>query len=277
MSDMELVVVGAAGRMGQTLIRTIHAIDGARASPAPSSAPARLCSARMPARLAGVGAHRRRRSPTTRCRPSPRPTACSISPRRPPRVEFAGYAAQARIVHVIGTTGCSADDDAKIAAAARHADDRQVRQYEPRRQPAGGAGRAGGAGARRRGLRHRDPRNAPPPQGRRAVGHRAAARRGRRRRAAASISPSTRVRVARRPYRRARAAARSALPRCAAARWSATIRCIFAGDGRAHHAVASAPRTARSSRAAPSRRRCGRAASKPGLYSMRDVLGLADR
>ena len=36
-------------------------------------------------------------------------------------VEFAGYAAQARIVHVIGTTGCSADDDARIAAAARHA------------------------------------------------------------------------------------------------------------------------------------------------------------
>ena len=36
-------------------------------------------------------------------------------------VEFAGYAAQARIVHVIGTTGCSPDDDAKIAAAARHA------------------------------------------------------------------------------------------------------------------------------------------------------------
>ncbi|TKB45236.1 MAG: 4-hydroxy-tetrahydrodipicolinate reductase, partial [Mesorhizobium sp.] len=25
-------------------------------------------------------------------------------------VEFAGYAAQARIVHVIGTTGCSAED-----------------------------------------------------------------------------------------------------------------------------------------------------------------------
>jgi 4-hydroxy-tetrahydrodipicolinate reductase len=36
-------------------------------------------------------------------------------------VEFAGLAAQARIVHVIGTTGCSADDEAKIRAAARHA------------------------------------------------------------------------------------------------------------------------------------------------------------
>jgi 4-hydroxy-tetrahydrodipicolinate reductase len=36
-------------------------------------------------------------------------------------VELAALAAQARIVHVIGTTGCSPDDDAKIRAAARHA------------------------------------------------------------------------------------------------------------------------------------------------------------
>jgi 4-hydroxy-tetrahydrodipicolinate reductase len=36
-------------------------------------------------------------------------------------VEFAGLAANARIVHVIGTTGMNADNDAAIAAAARHA------------------------------------------------------------------------------------------------------------------------------------------------------------
>ena len=36
-------------------------------------------------------------------------------------VAFAGLAAQARIVHVIGTTGLSAGDLAKIEAAARHA------------------------------------------------------------------------------------------------------------------------------------------------------------
>jgi 4-hydroxy-tetrahydrodipicolinate reductase len=36
-------------------------------------------------------------------------------------VELAALSAQARIVHVIGTTGCSADDDAKIRASARHA------------------------------------------------------------------------------------------------------------------------------------------------------------
>jgi 4-hydroxy-tetrahydrodipicolinate reductase len=36
-------------------------------------------------------------------------------------VEFAGLAAQARIVHVIGTTGLSEDDEVRIEAAARHA------------------------------------------------------------------------------------------------------------------------------------------------------------
>jgi 4-hydroxy-tetrahydrodipicolinate reductase len=36
-------------------------------------------------------------------------------------VEFAALAAQARIVHVIGTTGLSAEDLKRIAAAARHA------------------------------------------------------------------------------------------------------------------------------------------------------------
>lgn len=36
-------------------------------------------------------------------------------------VELAALAAQARIVHVIGTTGFSADDETRIRAAARHA------------------------------------------------------------------------------------------------------------------------------------------------------------
>lgn len=36
-------------------------------------------------------------------------------------LELAALAAQARLVHIIGTTGLSAEDDEKIAAAARHA------------------------------------------------------------------------------------------------------------------------------------------------------------
>jgi 4-hydroxy-tetrahydrodipicolinate reductase len=47
-NDMKLVVVGAAGRMGQTLIRTVHAMDGVRLHAAierPGSPPASARSA----------------------------------------------------------------------------------------------------------------------------------------------------------------------------------------------------------------------------------------
>lgn len=119
MSDMRLVVVGAAGRMGQTLIRTIHATEGVVVAGAIERAGSPQLG-KDAGELAGVG-----------------PIGVSIADDPLPAfakadgvldftmpaasVEFAGYAAQARIVHVIGTTGCTADDDGKIAAAARHA------------------------------------------------------------------------------------------------------------------------------------------------------------
>ena len=76
-------------------------------------------------------------------------------------VEFAGLAANARAVHVIGTTGLTAADEAQIAAAARHAPiikagnmslgvNLLVAAHPPRRRGAG------------RGLRHRDRRDASP-------------------------------------------------------------------------------------------------------------------
>jgi 4-hydroxy-tetrahydrodipicolinate reductase len=118
-ADMGLVVVGAAGRMGQALIRAIHSIPGASVA----GAVERKGSPQVgldAGQLAGVG------TLGVKISDDPLPafakadgvldfTAPAAS------VEFAGYAAQARIVHVIGTTGCSAEDDAKIAAAARHA------------------------------------------------------------------------------------------------------------------------------------------------------------
>jgi 4-hydroxy-tetrahydrodipicolinate reductase len=118
-ADMGLVVVGAAGRMGQALIRAIHSIPGASVA----GAIERKGSPQIgqdAGQLAGVG------TLGVKISDDPLPafakadgvldfTAPAAS------VEFAGYAAQARIVHVIGTTGCSAEDDAKIAAAARHA------------------------------------------------------------------------------------------------------------------------------------------------------------
>ncbi len=116
---MKLVVVGAAGRMGQTLIRLIHSIEGVRLHAAVERVGSPFVG-KDAGEIAGLG-----------------PTGVIIgddplnafldaegvldftSPAA--TVEFSGLAAQARIVHVIGTTGCSADDNAGIAAAARHA------------------------------------------------------------------------------------------------------------------------------------------------------------
>jgi 4-hydroxy-tetrahydrodipicolinate reductase len=121
MSDaaMKLVVVGAAGRMGQTLIRLIHSIEGVNLHAAVERAGSPFVG-KDAGEIAGLG-----------------PTGVIIgddplnafldaegvldftSPAA--TVEFSGLAAQARVVHVIGTTGCLPDDNAKIAAAARHA------------------------------------------------------------------------------------------------------------------------------------------------------------
>ncbi|MBY5541956.1 4-hydroxy-tetrahydrodipicolinate reductase [Rhizobium leguminosarum] len=121
MSDaaMKLVVVGAAGRMGQTLIRLIHSIEGVNLHAAVERAGSPFVG-KDAGEIAGLG-----------------PTGVIIgddplnafldaegvldftSPAA--TVEFSGLAAQARIVHVVGTTGCSDDDNARIAAAARHA------------------------------------------------------------------------------------------------------------------------------------------------------------
>jgi 4-hydroxy-tetrahydrodipicolinate reductase len=119
MSDMGLVVVGAAGRMGQAIIRAIAAIEGVQVVGAldRKGAPA---IGRDAGELAGVG------QIGVAITDDPLPLFASadgvIDFSAPAAsVEYAGYAAQARIVHVIGTTGCSAQDDAAIEAAARHA------------------------------------------------------------------------------------------------------------------------------------------------------------
>jgi 4-hydroxy-tetrahydrodipicolinate reductase len=116
---MGLVVVGAAGRMGQTLIRAIHTIPGARVIGAVERAGSPYLG-KDAGELAGVGRI------DVAIGDDPLPVfakADGVLDFTTPAssVEFAGYAAQARIVHVIGTTGCKADDNARIAAAARHA------------------------------------------------------------------------------------------------------------------------------------------------------------
>ena len=118
-TDMKLVVVGAAGRMGQTLIRTISAMPGATVFAAVER-PGSAFIGRDAGEIAGLG--------PTGVIITDRPLEAFVEAEGvldftapASSVDFAGLAAQARIVHVIGTTGCSADDEEKFKAAGRHA------------------------------------------------------------------------------------------------------------------------------------------------------------
>ncbi|GGA79866.1 4-hydroxy-tetrahydrodipicolinate reductase [Brucella endophytica] len=118
-SGMKLAVVGAGGRMGQALIRAIAAMDGAQLSGAVERSGSPLIG-RDAGEVAGVG-----------------PLGIAITDDPLPvfkaadgvldftspaaTVEFAKLAAEAGIVHVIGTTGCSPADDEQICEAAARA------------------------------------------------------------------------------------------------------------------------------------------------------------
>lgn len=118
-NEMKLVVVGAGGRMGQTLIRVIHETPGVTLHAAIEREGSPFLG-KDAGDLSGLG---------------PIGIAVTSDPLQAflnaegvvdftapaASVTFAGLAAQARIVHVIGTTGCSVDDEEKFAAAARHA------------------------------------------------------------------------------------------------------------------------------------------------------------
>lgn len=119
MADMKLVVVGAAGRMGQTLIRAITEVQGVTLCGA-TELPGSEALGRDSGELAGIGTNGVAITDNSLAAFA---VADGVLDFTVPgaSVEFAGLAAQARIVHVIGTTGCSADDEEKFDAAARHA------------------------------------------------------------------------------------------------------------------------------------------------------------
>jgi 4-hydroxy-tetrahydrodipicolinate reductase len=119
MSEMGLIVVGAAGRMGRTLVRVIAETEGARLAGAVEQAGSPELG-KDAGTLAGLGENgvKLTDDPLTLFA-----KADGVLDFTAPKatVGFAELAAQARIVHVVGTTGLSADDDKKLAAAARHA------------------------------------------------------------------------------------------------------------------------------------------------------------
>ncbi|MCB1446612.1 MAG: 4-hydroxy-tetrahydrodipicolinate reductase [Rhizobiaceae bacterium] len=119
-TDMRMVVVaGAAGRMGQTLLRTIHAAEGMQIHAALEREGSSALG-KDAGEIAGIGPIG---IPVTSDPLQAFLNADAVIDFTSPAstVEFAGLAAQARIVHVIGTTGCSPDDIARIEAASRHA------------------------------------------------------------------------------------------------------------------------------------------------------------
>jgi len=115
---MKVAVMGVAGRMGLELVRAAHA-SGCNISGAIERAGSPAVGADV-GTLAGI---------------EPLGVLVTTDPldvisrsegildftKPAASVEFAGLAANARIVHVIGTTGFTPEEDAQIAAAARHA------------------------------------------------------------------------------------------------------------------------------------------------------------
>ncbi len=117
MADMRLIVAGAGGRMGRTLIHAIATIDGvvlAGAIDAPGSA----VIGRDAGELAGLGAN----GITVGTDPAPlAKNADAMLDFTIPAASLvlAQIAAEARIAHVIGTTGFSPEEDKQIADAAK--------------------------------------------------------------------------------------------------------------------------------------------------------------
>jgi 4-hydroxy-tetrahydrodipicolinate reductase len=119
MSGMRLVVAGAAGRMGRMLVQIIHETEGAVLSGAleREGSPALGQDAGL---LASIGANGVTISSDALAVLADADGLIDFtSPAA--TIAYAGLAAQARIVHVIGTTGLAATDIEKIDAAARHA------------------------------------------------------------------------------------------------------------------------------------------------------------
>lgn len=119
MNEMKLVVAGASGRMGCSLIRAILALEGVTLHGAIERDGSEMIG-RDAGEIAGLGRNGITISGDALATIANADglidfTAPTAS------VEYAGYTAQARCVHVIGTTGFSEDEEEKLTAAARHA------------------------------------------------------------------------------------------------------------------------------------------------------------
>ncbi|NOT42106.1 MAG: 4-hydroxy-tetrahydrodipicolinate reductase [Alphaproteobacteria bacterium] len=119
MAEIRLVIAGAAGRMGHAVIREASKMPGIKLL-------AGLEAADSPAQGKDLGTLAGIDATGARIEADPLPVLAKadalIDFTRPQvSLALADLAAQARIVHIIGTTGFAEADDAHIKAAARHA------------------------------------------------------------------------------------------------------------------------------------------------------------
>jgi len=144
MPDMRLIVVGAGGRMGRTLVKTIAETEGVALAGAVEQ-PGGLIGQDSGV-LAGIGANQIALVPDLKPLLA---QADGILDFTAPAatLEFAALCAEATKIHVAGTTGLSAADEEKIKAFAKKAD-RPLAEHEPGRQPHGGADSARGGHTR---------------------------------------------------------------------------------------------------------------------------------
>ncbi len=119
MADMKLAIMGAAGRMGRELVKAIHGIEGCTIAGA-IEPPGSIALGQDVGLLAGLG------KVGTIITDDPLEVIAKVDgildftvPKA--TVELASLTANARIVHVIGTTGLDEKQEAAIKAAARHA------------------------------------------------------------------------------------------------------------------------------------------------------------
>jgi 4-hydroxy-tetrahydrodipicolinate reductase len=119
MPDMRLIVVGAGGRMGRTLIKAIADTPGLALAGAVENATSPLLG-QDAGTLAGLATNGIKLSPDIKPLLA---NADGIIDFTVPAasVGYAELAAQNKLVHIIGTTGIEASDDAKITAAAKSA------------------------------------------------------------------------------------------------------------------------------------------------------------
>jgi 4-hydroxy-tetrahydrodipicolinate reductase len=119
MADMRLAIMGAGGRMGQALVRAVSEQDGCQVAGG-TEQPGSPLLGRDVGEVAGLA------SLGVELTDDPLSLIAKVDgiidftvPAA--TLQFADYAAQARIVHIIGTTGWSPEDEQRLEAAARHA------------------------------------------------------------------------------------------------------------------------------------------------------------